>query len=438
MNDEMNTNQNPGGEGTTPPNPPQPFDDYQGYGYDYQAQVETSNPFQKDAFPPPPVEPEKKKKEKKEKKKSGGARLIAIALICSLLGGAVGAGVMDYLNRNNHSVGGVTNLHIDDTYNSAVEAIAAKDLPSVVGIVLSAKTSGLFGSQGQSSDESVSEGSGVVYKENGYIITNYHVVSSAIASNGVSINVYFDTDNANAKSYPATVVGYDASADLAVIKIDAKGLTPIEIGNSDALKVGQAAVAIGNPGGMNFMGSVSNGIVSGLNRKITLENGVEMNLIQTDAAINPGNSGGALVNGSGQLIGICSAKLASSNFEGMGFAIPVNNVTSICDNLIANEGKKSPYLGVMLDTRYSADILQQMGYPAGAVVQSVTEGSPAAAAGIKAGDIITKINGTSISSYDILKSELNKYNVGDVVTVEVYRLSTTVTLKVTLGETSSQ
>lgn len=438
MNDEMNTNQNPGGEGAMPPNPPQSFDDYQGYGYDYQAQVETSTPFQKDAFSPPPINPEKKKKEKKEKKKSGGARLIAIALICSLLGGAVGAGAMDYLNRNSHSVGGVTNLHIDDTYNSAVEAIAAKDLPSVVGIVLSAKTNGLFGSQDQSSNESVSEGSGVVYKENGYIITNYHVVSSAIASNGVSINVYFDTDNANSKSYPATVVGYDASADLAVIKIDAKGLTPIEIGNSDALKVGQAAVAIGNPGGMNFMGSVSNGIVSGLNRKITLENGVEMNLIQTDAAINPGNSGGALVNGSGQLIGICSAKLASSNFEGMGFAIPVNNVTSICDNLIANEGKKSPYLGVMLDTRYSADILQQMGYPAGAVVQAVTEGSPAAAAGIKAGDIITKINGTSISSYDILKSELNKYNVGDVVTVEVYRLSTTTTLKVTLGETSSQ
>lgn len=443
MNENEKSNQNFSFTNQSGENMQKPKDasDYQGYGYDYQAYDKASNSnWQSAAKPPKPPKASKAPKNNNTGQKAS-LRIVALALICALLGGLVGAGGFYYFTNHNVVSGGTTNLHIDDSYNSAVEAIAVKDLPSVVGIVLTAKSSGFYSNKNSSNESSVSEGSGVVYKENGYIITNYHVISNALNSSGVTINVYFnsqDSENSESKGYPATVVGYDATADLAVLKIDAKGLSPIEIGNSDQLKVGQAAVAIGNPGGMSFMGSVSSGIVSGLNRTLTLENGVEMSLIQTDAAINPGNSGGALVNGSGQLIGICSAKLASTSFEGMGFAIPVNNVVSICDNLIANEGKKSPYLGVMLDTRYTAENLQQMGYPAGAVVQSVTENSPAAAAGLKAGDIITKINGTSITNYEILKSELNKYNVGDTVTVEVYRLSSTTTFKVTLGETSSQ
>ena len=163
-----------------------------------------------------------------------------------------------------------------------------------------------------------------------------------------------------------------------------------------------------------------------------------MNLIQTDAAINPGNSGGALVDGTGKLIGISSAKLASDNFEGMGFAIPINDAVTICDNLIQNEGKTTPYLGITMDTRYTASYLESRGLPAGVVVSNVADGSPAASAGIKAGDIITKIDGTATPTPDVLKSELAKHNVGDTVQLEVYRFNATTTVSVVLGEASMQ
>ncbi len=252
-------------------------------------------------------------------------------------------------------------MNIDESYNSSVEAIADKVLPSVVGIRASYQSAGGFFGQ---STQSSSEGSGVIYREDGYIITNYHVVEGAKDSG--TINVYMDENDSDGTE--ATIVGYDAGADLAVLKINKTGLTPIEIADSDQIKVGQVAVAVGNPGGLQFMGSVSEGIVSGLNRTLTLESGQSMGLIQTDAAINPGNSGGALVDGTGKLIGINSAKLASSSssstsFEGMGFAIPSNEVVEICDRLINNEGKKAAYLGVTIDMRYTTDVLQSMGYP---------------------------------------------------------------------------
>ena len=300
------------------------------------------------------------------------------------------------------------------------------------------QTSGgsMFGFGGGQSSQASSEGSGVVYTQDGYIITNYHVVQDASSSNGGTINVYLNENKD--ESYPATLVGYDAGADLAVLKIEKTGLTPIEFGESSSLKVGQLAVAIGNPGGLDFMGSVSQGIVSGLNRTITLESGVSMELIQTDAALNPGNPGGALVDGTGKLIGINSAKLASDGFEGMGFAIPSDDVKTITDRLINNQGKKSAYLGISIDSRYTAEVLEQMGYPSGVVVASVVEGGPAETGGLKQSDIITSVQGTSIPSYDILVSELTKYAPGEQVQIEVFRLGQTLTLTVTLGETSSQ
>lgn len=426
---------------------------YQGYGYDYQAQfnqqqnVYSSGDGGQFVPPNPPHSGGKKPKNNKKKGSHGLGSIVAVALVCAIVGGGIGSAVTYALRPE--TAGTTSQIQIDDSYKSSVEAIAAKDLPSVVGVVISYPTSNnnnsgllpFFGGQQQQSGKNselqdVSEGSGVIYKENGYIITNYHVVSDAVSNSNAVITVYLN--DSTDQGYQAKVIGYDAGADLAVLKIEATGLTPIEIGNSDEVQVGQTAIAIGNPGGMDFMGSVSEGIVSGLNRSVTLESGVEMTLIQTDAAINPGNSGGALVDGTGKLIGISSAKLASENFEGMGFAIPVNNVVQICDQLIANEGKTSPYLGVTLDTRYTAEVLQRLGYPTGVVVNSVAEDSPAANAGIKAGDIITKVGDTATPSYDVLRSELAKHNVGDVIPIEIYRLGATTTVQVTLSATTTQ
>lgn len=407
-------------------------DPYFGYNNSYQVP------------PQGPAQPEQKTR--KERKKSGmGLKIAAIALVCALAGGAVG-GISTYALISNtkgsgsslNSTNNVQNVKINDSYNSSVEAIADKVLPSVVGIKTTYRQSAgnsIFGFGGSQSSEASAEGSGVVYTEDGYIITNYHVVEEAATSGG-TISVYLNENKD--ESFPATVIGYDAGADLAVIKIEKTGLTPIEMGDSSSLQVGQLAVAIGNPGGLDFMGSVSQGIVSGLNRTITLESGVSMELIQTDAAINPGNSGGALVDGTGKLIGINSAKLASEGFEGMGFAIPADDVKTITDRLINNQGKKAAYLGISIDSRYTADTLKQMGYPTGVVVASVVEGGPAETAGLKQGDIITTVAGKEIASYDILVSELAKYSPGEQIELEVFRLSQTQKVTVTLGETSSQ
>lgn len=419
---------------------------YSGYGYNYNQQSgQQSAPKSKSAGKK--KKGPKPQKTKKSKKDGVSSTLVAVAIVCAIVGGAVGSGITySMLPQSGYSSS--QNITIDDSYNSSVEAVAAKDLPSIVGIALMqqiSSTDNLFPFFSQQEDDSttdqttpttISEGSGVIYKEDGYIITNYHVVEDAVDDSSITIKVYLDQDRET--GYDAKVVGYDAGADLAVIKIEQTGLTPIEIGNSDEIQVGQTAIAIGNPGGMDFMGSVSSGIVSGVNRTITLESGVEMNLIQTDAAINPGNSGGALVDGTGKLIGISSAKLASDNFEGMGFAIPVNDAVTICDNLIENEGKTTPYLGITMDTRYTASYLEARGLPSGVVVSSVADDSPAAAAGIKSGDIITAIDGTSTPSADVLKSEIAKHNVGDTVQISVYRFNTTTTVSAVLDEASMQ
>lgn len=385
-----------------------------------------------------------KPNKRKEKSKSKfTAAIVAVAIVCALIGGAVGAGIVYFVTPDNNSSNTVKNISIDSSYKSNVEAVADKDLPSVVGIEVSVKSNSILkfpnsqdNSDSSSDSQALSQGSGIVYKDNGYIVTNYHVISNAISNSNASIKVYLNSDAS--KSYDAQVVGYDAGADLAVLKINANGLSVIEVGDSDNLKVGETAIAIGNPGGMDFAGSVSQGIISGLNRTITLESGIEMKLIQTDAAINPGNSGGALVDGTGKLIGISSAKLASSDYEGMGFAIPVSNVVSIADKLISNEGKTTPYLGITMDTRYTSSVLQANGYPSGVVVASVADNSPASAAGLKQADIITKINDTATPSADVLKSAIANANVGDKVKLEVYRNGQTSTVTVTLGVASGQ
>ena len=194
-------------------------------------------------------------------------------------------------------------------------------------------------------------------------------------------------------------------------------------------------MAIGSPAGLEFMGSTTFGIISGLNRQIATTDG-NMSLIQTDAAINPGNSGGALVNTKGELIGINSSKLVSTGYEGMGFAIPVNTVVEICDKLIAHEGEGEAYTGIAVSYNYTSRVLQFYGYPTGAVVAEVDEGSPAETAGIKRGDIITKFGNTEITEYTQYESALKSHYKGEKVEVEYYRSGKTYTTTVTIGATN--
>ncbi len=314
---------------------------------------------------------------------------------------------------------------------ASAEAVADKAGPSVVSIVASASVNYYF----YGTSDYDSEGSGIIYSQDGYIITNYHVIEDSVQNNG-TVAVHLPSDPSEA--YDAAVVGYDISSDLAVLKIDQSGLPAIELGNSDNLKVGQSAIAIGSPGGMDFMGSVSMGIISGLDRTLQLENSnTEINLIQTDAAINPGNSGGALVNSEGKLIGINSAKMASDNFEGMGFAIPVNHAITIVDRIVKNVDAPKPYIGIEISTYYDSQTLQLMGYPEGVVVADVTDDSPAQKAGVLRSDIITQFNGVALSDYSQFNSEKLKYQPGETIELTIYRRGKYYNVSITLGTANS-
>lgn len=329
---------------------------------------------------------------------------------------------------NNTPVDIKTNTETTEVNNSAdgnvspATAVAVKVLPSIVGIKVTTKiNSGPYGTY-----ETSGEGSGVIYTTDGYIITNYHVIEMMVTSSGEknpnsAMTVYLCQDTEQA--YEATVVGYDISSDLAVIKIEKDDLSAIELGNSDALRVGDIAIALGNPGGLEFMGSVSQGIISGLNRVITVEETYEnITLIQTDAAINPGNSGGALVDSNGQLIGINSVKIVENGYEGMGFAIPVKDVIEICNDIIQNGNANSAYLGLEFNTNYTPEHLEAYGYPVGLVISSIAQDSPASVAGFEKEDILTSFGGAEITSIDDLIREKAKYKPGDTVEVVVYRL----------------
>lgn len=396
--------------GSVPPTRP-PYGYSQPYGYDYR--------------------PKKVKKEKAKKRYGIGAVVLA-AVLAAVIGASSGIAAVKLTTDKNKTVdlssgvsGSNVNINVDETAESVVEAVSDKVCPSVVGIRTTTSVTSFFGG----SSESTGEGSGVVYSSDGYIITNYHVISGALSGSGSKIEVFLD--NKASKSYTATVIGYNISVDLAVIKIDVTGLTPVEIGDSSNLKVGQYVVTIGNPGGLEFMRSVTYGVISGLNRVVSSDSNVE--LIQTDAAINPGNSGGALVNIKGQLVGINSSKIVSEEYEGMGFAIPVNTVVEVCKSIISKENQPEPYIGITISERYTADVLKFYGYPTGAVVLSVADGSPAESAGIKKGDIVTEFNGTKITEYKILDNLLQECSPKQTVEMKIYRNGRYYTTDITIG-----
>lgn len=378
-------------------------------------------------------------KSPKKRKKTHSTAVVIVACILAAIIGAVssivilsgafmvdnGATVIEELADEKNTV----NINVEETAASIAEAVAKKCTDSVVGIRTTTSVMSFFGG----SQEQTGNGSGVVYSPDGYIITNYHVISDAVESSKSKIDVFVGNDSA--KSYPATVIGYNISCDLAVIKINAAGLTSIEFGNSDNLNVGQYVVTIGSPGGLEFMGSVTYGIISGLNR--TVSTNTALKLIQTDAAINPGNSGGALLNSEGKLIGINSSKIASVEYEGMGFAIPANTVKEKCDKIISRKNDSQAYFGVSVSSTYTSQVLAFYGYPSGAVVSSVAEDSPAAKAGIERGDIITKFNGVKITEYTLLNDLLYDCEGGETVAVTVYRAGKYYTVDIKLASDTS-
>lgn len=374
---------------------------------------------------------------KKKTKKYGGWVVIISCILSAFIGATSAATVFIFLGANTQSgnlqqpilQGNNVSINVDEEASSVVEAVATKVTPSVVGIRTTTSVMSFFGNQ-----EASGEGSGVIYRQDGYIITNYHVIADAIGSSSSKIEVFLDSDE-NSESYAASVVGYNISSDLAVIKINATGLTAVEVADSTELKVGQYVITVGNPGGLEFMDSVTYGVVSGLDRIVSTDS--DISLIQTDAAINPGNSGGALVNTKGMLVGINSSKIVSEEFEGMGFAIPSNTVVEICNKIIEKENSPEPYIGITLSERYSAQMLMLYGYPKGAVVLSVADGSPAYQAGLRKGDIITEFNGKVVEDYNQFDSLFQDISPNQQVTVKIYRNGNYYSANLTVGSNNS-
>jgi serine protease Do len=264
--------------------------------------------------------------------------------------------------------------------------------------------------------ESTGQGSGIIMSKDGYIITNAHVVEGADG-----IKVVLD----NSEEYEATLVGKDTKTDLAVIKIKANNLTAANFGDSSQMEVGETVIAIGNPSGLDLAGSVTQGIVSAVDRLVKGSSGYSMKCIQTDAAINPGNSGGALVNQYGQVIGINSAKIAATEYEGIGFSIPMNEAKPIIDNLIKyGYIKDRARLGIsfqMIDEVYA----KIKDVPTGLYIKEIDQTTDTYKKGVRVGDIVTKIDGKKITDADAVSELLKTKKPGQTVKLTVYRLSLT-------------
>jgi len=312
---------------------------------------------------------------------------------------------------------------------SSVTDIAKVAGPSVIGIRMTVAVS----NRRFTANQQTSEGSGVIISSDGYIMTNYHVVSYADTKSGYSDTTTLEVFLPDGRSTKGKFVGGDSENDLAVIKIDLKDLPVAELGSSSVLQVGELAVAIGNPLGMEFAGSVTVGVVSALNRKIDGQES-SLNLIQTDAAINPGNSGGALVNSKGQVVGINTVKISQTGVEGLGFAISMDDAKPIINSLIMyGYVKNRPYIGIT--GQDITDIMSSMyNVPVGIYVTDLDTTGGGYKAGIRVGDIITGIAGKTVVSMAELNAVKKGYQSGDTVNVNITRNSTKMSVKVTFTE----
>jgi len=382
------------------------------------------------------TEPDVQKETKKTKqhgKKSLVASFVAVALVASMLGGLVGGALVNYqLNPkgNNQSANAtsaqqVSNDLSDNMYYAA--AVAEKTQKTVVGITtdITQSVNTFFGQQTQKGQ---SMGSGFIVDSNGYILTNAHVIGDGIYDK-ISVSLIDGTIE------DGKVLWYDTTLDLAVIKIEKTDLPSVELGDSDKLIVGEPVVAIGNPMTLDLERTVTNGIVSGLNRSITFDNGTTIKpLIQTNASINSGNSGGPLFNAEGKVIGINTAKMSSA--EGLGFSIPINTAKSILEQVVGNGTVSSLYVGIKgVDVAtYEKSLGVDVSAEYGVVVIEAVQNSPATEAGLEMGDVITSIDDNKIETMNDLKRQLYQYKVNDKVKLSVNRSGKEITIEMTLKE----
>lgn len=374
------------------------------------------------------VKKQKVKKPKKPASKGFVAAMLIVSVLCSASLGFGGGYLANNMNKTSSGSININKVEASNTSSSGKSTanttsdIVKKTADSVVEIATEGVKTGSFAQQYVVKGA----GSGVIISEDGYIITNNHVIDGAN-----SVTVTLRDGNT---SYTAAVIGSDSENDIALLKVDAKGLTPATFGDSSKLAVGDYVVAIGNPLG-ELGGTVTDGIISALARDVTIE-GENMTLLQTNAQISPGNSGGGLFNANGELIGIVNAKDSATEVEGIAFAIPINNVLDIIDDLKSYgyvTGKID--LGMQLTDITSKDTAFYYGVnQTGCYVLSVTRGSNAEMAGFTTGDLITKVNGTSVSTSSDVEKALENSKVGDNVKFTVYRNGTTKDLTLTLAE----
>ena len=339
-------------------------------------------------------------------------------------------------NSNNTGNSGYVDQSSLSNYSDTSIYVANKILPSIVGIKVEYNVNSymsIFGKQSKVSAATAS-GSGIIISEDGYILTNNHIVSTSSSesyyeiSDATKVTVTLFNDETE---YEAKIIGKDEQTDLAVIKIEKSGLSKAEFADSDNIKVGEFAMAVGNPLGMQS--SITCGVVSAVNREVTDSDGKNFTLIQTDAAINSGNSGGALVNSEGKIIGINTLKLSGTGIEGMGFAIPINSTTDITSQLIQYSKVKRPYIGISgmdLDEKTA----KANNLVSGIYVKSVEDFSAGEKAGIKIGDVIIEADGQKISNMDKLNEIKNSHKIGDELKIKVNRNGQEKDLTITLGE----
>ncbi len=413
-------------------------DGYRGGFGDYVDPAPAGQPQHSD---PQPTGPRKKKR---------GMRIAALVLACALVGGGAGVGgaaLYQNLTQPDTVIYEGERPQVDTMVNSnsgqpmTPEQLYAANLASCVGITVNT-TVNIFGQ----TTTSAASGSGFVLTQDGYIVTNFHVIEEAVSDPSVDIQVSF----ANGDKYTAKLVGGEQENDVAVLKIEATGLQPVTLGDSDQLVVGEPVYAIGNPlGELTF--TFTDGMVSALDRLITTTGtdpdtqqkvAITLNVLQTNCAINPGNSGGPLFDSYGNVVGIVSAKYTESTSgvtaEGLGFALPINDVKEILSDLIEHgyvTGK--PYLGIQVNA--VDEQAQRYGIPAGAVVEYVAEGSCAQKAGLQVNDIITAIDDTAVDSPSALTAALSTdYKAGDTAVLTVIRNQQELQLTVTLDEKNAE
>lgn len=390
---------------------------------------------------------------KKQKSGTGFGKSILLPFVSGVVGCAVVVGTCFGVpsirssilgtgnsNTNSSSSSSNTSGYVSQTslsnYSDTAVYAANKILPSIVGITVEYNVNSLismFGNRNQT-NTATATGSGIIISEDGYILTNNHIVSSSSdedyyeVSSATKVTVKLFNDDTE---YEAKIVGTDEQTDLAVIKIDKTDLPKAEFADSDNIKVGEFAMAVGNPLGMES--SITCGVVSAVNRKITDSDGNTYTLIQTDAAINAGNSGGALVNSEGQVIGINTLKVSGDGVEGVGFAIPINSTKDIYSQLIEYNKVKRPYLGIG-GIEVDSDTAKANNLTEGIYVKTLENFSAAEKAGIKVGDVIVKADGKEVKTMDELNEIKNQKQIGDKITLTIWRNGKTQDIDVTLQE----